>query len=99
MRALALLNQLGRAILIPIFLCVFIGIVLDRVTGREALFLIVFITIVLTLLCTLLTYYKYAANIALTPIIIELAFINDIRTCMDIFNWKLCCYLIVSLLF
>ena len=42
-RALALLNQLGIAMLIPIFLCVFIGIFLDRVTGLDPLFLIIFI--------------------------------------------------------
>ncbi|MGL4798026.1 MAG: AtpZ/AtpI family protein [Cellulosilyticaceae bacterium] len=41
--ALALLNQVGIAMLIPIFMCTFIGIFLDKVTGLEPLFLIIFI--------------------------------------------------------
>lgn len=41
--ALALFNQVGIAMLIPIFMCTFIGIFLDKATGLEPLFLIIFI--------------------------------------------------------
>lgn len=41
--ALGLLNQVAISMLIPIFACVFVGIFLDKVTGREPLWLVIFI--------------------------------------------------------
>ncbi|MGL4362113.1 MAG: AtpZ/AtpI family protein [Cellulosilyticaceae bacterium] len=41
--ALALLNQVGIVMAVPIFMCLFIGIFLDRLTGMEPLWLIIFI--------------------------------------------------------
>lgn len=43
--ALALLNQVAISMLIPIFLCVFIGIFLDEKTKSGPLWLIVFIVL------------------------------------------------------
>lgn len=54
---------------------------------------------VLTIICTLLTYFRYTANIVLTPMVIDLALINDTRTCLDVFSFQLVCYLILALLF
>lgn len=41
--ALGLLNQVAISMLVPIFGCVFVGIFLDRVTGLEPLWLVIFI--------------------------------------------------------
>lgn len=41
--ALALLEQVGISMAVPIFLCVFIGIFLDKLTGKEPLWLVIFI--------------------------------------------------------
>lgn len=51
----------------------------------------------LTLICTILAYFRYTANVALTPMVIELAFVNDVRTCMDVFSWQLVVYLVFAL--
>ena len=42
-RALGLISQLGISMVIPILLCTFVGIFIDRLTNLEPLFLIVFI--------------------------------------------------------
>lgn len=42
-RALALLEQVGLSMAIPIFLCVFVGVFLDRITNKSPLFLVIFI--------------------------------------------------------
>ena len=42
-RALALLEQVGFSMAVPIFLCVFIGIFLDNTTNKSPLFLVIFI--------------------------------------------------------
>lgn len=39
--ALALLNQVAISMLIPIFGCVFVGIFLDDLTGKEPLWLVI----------------------------------------------------------
>ena len=41
--ALALVEQVGLSMVIPILLCVFIGNFLDKVTGKAPLFLVIFI--------------------------------------------------------
>lgn len=41
--ALGLLNQVAISMLVPIFGCVFVGIFLDKVTGLEPLWLVIFI--------------------------------------------------------
>ncbi|MEF9959395.1 MAG: AtpZ/AtpI family protein [Niameybacter sp.] len=43
LRSLALLEQVGLSMAIPIFLCVFLGIFLDNVTNKSPLFLVIFI--------------------------------------------------------
>lgn len=42
-RALALLEQVGLSMAIPIFLCVFLGVFLDKITNKSPLFLAIFI--------------------------------------------------------
>lgn len=42
-RALALLEQVGLSMAIPIFLCVFLGVFLDKITDKSPLFLVIFI--------------------------------------------------------
>lgn len=42
-RALALLEQVGFSMAVPIFLCVFLGIFIDNITNKSPLFLIIFI--------------------------------------------------------
>lgn len=53
----------------------------------------------LTMVCTMLTFYRYTANIVLTPMIIDLAMVNDARTCLDVFSVQLIFYLIFALCF
>lgn len=43
--ALALLEQVGISMAVPIFLCAFIGIFLDKVTGKSPLWLAIFIVL------------------------------------------------------
>ena len=42
-RALALLEQVGLSMAIPIFLCVFLGVFLDKITNKSPSFLVIFI--------------------------------------------------------
>lgn len=53
----------------------------------------------LTVLCTVLTYFRYTINVALTPMIIDLALINDARTCLDVFSFQLVIWIMLSLCF
>lgn len=43
----------------------------------------------LTLLCTVLAYFRYTANAILTPITLDLALTNDLATSMDTVSWQL----------
>lgn len=43
--ALALVEQVGLSMIIPIFLCVFIGNFLDKATDKSPLFLVIFIVL------------------------------------------------------
>lgn len=43
MKALAMLTQVGISMLVPIFLCLWIGKALDRAFGTGVLFLVIFI--------------------------------------------------------
>ena len=45
MKYLALISQLGLMMVIPIFLCLFIGIWLDKKIGTNGLFVIIFLII------------------------------------------------------
>ena len=54
---------------------------------------------VLTLLSTLLAYFRYTANVTLTPMVIDLAFVNDFRTNMEVVSWQLILCLVIGLLF
>ncbi len=60
-------------------------------------FAIVFPT--LTLICTSLAYFRYTANVTLTPTIVELAIVNDLNTCMTMVSWELVLLLCLTLLF
>lgn len=42
-KALALVTQLSLSMLVPIFMCLFVGILLDRAAGTSPLFLLIFI--------------------------------------------------------
>ncbi len=43
MKALSLITQLALSMLVPILMCLFIGIVLDRLCATSPLFLLIFI--------------------------------------------------------
>ena len=43
----------------------------------------------LTLACSALLYFRYTAHVVLTPMIIDLALVNDWRTSMDVITWQL----------
>lgn len=53
----------------------------------------------LTAICTILAYFKYTAKVTLTPMLFELAVVNDIRTDMDVVSWQLVLLVIVSFIF
>lgn len=53
----------------------------------------------LTVICTVLTYFRYTANVSLTPMVIDLAFINDARTCLEVFSFQLVFWIVLSFLF
>ena len=44
---------------------------------------------VLTVLCTVLSYYKLTLHVELTQMIIDLAMVNDFRTSFDAVSWQL----------
>lgn len=46
---------------------------------------------------TFLTYFRYTVNATLTPMTIELALINDLRTNMQVMSWQLIVLMILSL--
>ena len=46
---------------------------------------------------TVLTYYRYTVNATLTPMTIELALINDLRTNMQVVSWQLVSLILLSL--
>lgn len=50
----------------------------------------------LTLICTVLTYFRYTANISLTPMVIDLALVNDVRTCLEVFSIQLILWMFLS---
>lgn len=46
---------------------------------------------------TVLAYYRYTVNATLTPMTIELALINDLRTNMQVVSWQLVSLVLLSL--
>ncbi len=46
---------------------------------------------------TFLTYFRYTVNATLTPMTIELALINDVRTNMQVMSWQLILLMVLSL--
>ena len=52
---------------------------------------------VLTLICSVLAYFKYTAKATLTPMLFELAVVNDVRTDMDVISWQLVLLMVVSI--
>ena len=46
---------------------------------------------------TVLAYYRYTVNATLTPMTIELALINDLRTNMQVVSWQLVSLILLSL--
>ena len=52
----------------------------------------------LTTLCTVLTYFRYTANVTLTPMLIDLALINDARTNMQVISLQLIVIIILTLI-
>ena len=47
---------------------------------------------------TVLAYYRYTVNATLTPMTIELALINDLRTNMQVVSWQLVSLILLSLI-
>ena len=54
---------------------------------------------VLTVLCAVLAYFKYTAKVTLTPMLFEMAMVNDLRTDMDVVSWELILLILLSILF
>lgn len=52
---------------------------------------------VITLLCTIIAYYRCTLHVTLMPEVIELLIENDVRTSMDIATWQLVFWGILSL--
>lgn len=50
----------------------------------------------LTFLCSVLTYFRYTANITLTPMIIDLCVVNDIQTGMTLISFPLVLVMLLS---
>lgn len=50
----------------------------------------------ITVSCAGLSYFRYTANISITPMMVDLAMINDWRTNMDVITWQL---ILVMILF
>lgn len=50
----------------------------------------------LTLLCTVLAYFRYTANAILTPITLDLTLTNDLATSMDTVSWQLVALCLLS---
>ena len=53
----------------------------------------------LTICCGILTYMRYALQISLTPMLLDLAFVNDAGTWLENFNLLILILIIASLLF
>ena len=51
----------------------------------------------LTTFSTVLAYFRYTVNATFTPMIIELALINDARTNMQVVSWQLLCLMALAL--
>ena len=47
---------------------------------------------------TFLAYFRYTVNATLTPMTIELALVNDLRTNMQVMSWQLIVLMLLSLL-
>ena len=52
---------------------------------------------ILTVSCSILAYMRYALQISLTPMLIDLAFVNDARTWFENFNLQLLLWIVFSL--
>lgn len=52
----------------------------------------------LTLCCTLLAYFRYTANVTLTPMLIDICMVNDLRTGLTLVSTLLIVLLILALL-
>lgn len=50
----------------------------------------------LTLLCTILAYFRLTVKVALTPMIVDLVMVNDTRTDMDVVSWQLVALCLLS---
>ena len=48
--------------------------------------------------CAVATYFRYTANLTLTPMAIELAIINDVRTSMDVVTLPLIATTIIAII-
>lgn len=88
-RDLALLSFQWLVIEVAIFgLIYFISI-------KKCVFCIIFP--IITLLCTIIAYYRCTLHVTLMPEVIELLIENDVRTSMDIATWQLVLLGILSL--
>lgn len=51
----------------------------------------------MTVACTAVTYFRYTAQVTLTPMVIDLAIVNDFNTSMDVVTWQLVALCVLSL--
>ena len=47
--------------------------------------------------CAIATYFRYTAGVTLTPMVIDLAMVNDVRTTMDVVTWQLVLFTLLCL--
>lgn len=52
----------------------------------------------ITFACTVMTYYRYTVKAVLTPQVIDLVLVNDMRTSMHAISWQLVVCCLISLL-
>lgn len=53
----------------------------------------------LTFLCSVFTYFRYTANVTLTPMIIDLCVVNDMQTGMTLISFSLVLVMVLSIIF
>ena len=49
------------------------------------------------LLGSVAAYFRFTANVTLTPMAIDLALVNDMSTTMDVVTWQLSCFVLMSI--
>lgn len=60
-------------------------------------YIFAFLFPLLIIVSSIIAYFKLSMGLVFTPACIELAFINDVNTCLSVISWKLIALVIISL--